>query len=189
MKGKISVQKLCAAALLTALGIVIPMFMPVKVVIPPASFTLASHVPILIAMMISPVVAVTVALGTTVGFLFGGFPIVIVLRAATHLVFALLGSLYLRKNPKILLTGLRVRIFSFIIGLIHAFCEVLIVAVFYFGGQMASSYYQSGFLQSVLLLVGLGTVVHSMVDFEIALAVAKVLLKQKGFSFLNSAPK
>ena len=48
---------LTTAALLTALAILIPQVMP-KIVIPPASFTLASHVPIMIGMLISPAVAV-----------------------------------------------------------------------------------------------------------------------------------
>ena len=42
---------LTTAALLTALAILIPQVMP-KIVIPPASFTLASHVPIMIGMLI-----------------------------------------------------------------------------------------------------------------------------------------
>ena len=58
---------LTTAALLTALAILIPQVMP-KIVIPPASFTLASHVPIMIGMLISPVGAVIVAFGSTIGF-------------------------------------------------------------------------------------------------------------------------
>ncbi len=45
------------------------MVMP-KIMIPPASFTLASHVPLFIAMFFTPGVAVAVALGTTFGFFF-----------------------------------------------------------------------------------------------------------------------
>ncbi len=48
-------------------GVIIPMVMP-KIMIPPASFTLASHVPLFIAMFFTPGVAVAVALGTTFGF-------------------------------------------------------------------------------------------------------------------------
>ncbi len=184
MKRKQSVQMLCVSALLSAIGIIIPMIMPIKVVIPPASFTLASHVPIFLAMMICPTAAIVVAIGTTLGFFMGSFPIVIVLRAGSHLVFALLGSLYLKKNPSILNTALPFRVFSLLIGLLHAVCEVFVVATFYFGGNMAQSYYQSGFLNSVLLLVGLGTVIHSMVDLEIAQFVAKMLRKQKGIDSL-----
>lgn len=179
MKRKQSAQMLCITALLIAIGIVIPMVMPLKIVIPPASFTLASHVSIFVAMMISPSVAVAVAVGTTLGFFLGGSPIVIVLRAASHFVFALLGAFYLKKNPAILNTALPLRVFSLLIGLLHAVCEVFVVAAFYFGGNMTQAYYQSGFLRSVLLLVGVGGVIHSMVDFEISYFVTKILRKQR----------
>ena len=44
-----SVYRLAVAALLCAVGIMIPMVMPIKVYIPPMSFTLASHVAIFLA--------------------------------------------------------------------------------------------------------------------------------------------
>ena len=69
------VQNLTISALLIAFGIAIPMFMPIKLIIGPASYTLASHVPLFIALFISPAVAAAVALGTTLGFFFAGFPI------------------------------------------------------------------------------------------------------------------
>ena len=53
MKPKTKNQFITLTALLTALAIVIPMIMPVKIIIPPASYTLASHVPIFLAMFIS----------------------------------------------------------------------------------------------------------------------------------------
>lgn len=181
MDRKHSMQSLCAAALLIAVGIVIPMFSPVKIVLPTASFTLASHVAIFIAMMISPGVAAAVALGTTAGFLLGGFPVMVVLRAATHLVFVLLGAFYIQKNPGVLASPVKVRVFSLAIGVIHAFCEVVVVTGFFFGGNMDVTY---GFVQSVLLLVGVGSIIHSMVDFEISLVIVKALQKQKSFSSL-----
>lgn len=185
MKRNQSARMICIAALLNAIGILIPLVMPIKLVIPPASFTLASHVPVFLAMMISPAVALAVAIGTTLGFFLGGFPPVIVLRAASHIVFALLGAFYLKKNPAILDTAaLPLRAFSLLIGLLHAVCEVFVVAAFYFGGHMTQAYYQSGFLHSILLLVGLGTVIHSMVDFEIAQMAARLLRKQRGLDSL-----
>ena len=42
-------RNLTITALLMALAIMIPIMMPLKVVIPPASYTLASHVPIFLA--------------------------------------------------------------------------------------------------------------------------------------------
>jgi niacin transporter len=184
------IVRLCVAAMLTAIGIVIPMFMPLKFVLEPASFTLASHVATFIAMLISPGVTLVVCFGTAAGFLLGGFPLVIVLRAATHVVFAMCGTFYLKSHPQILSQPVGLRIFSLLIGIIHGACEVVAVSVFYFGGSMGEAYYQAGFLQSVLLLVGVGTAIHSMVDFEIALLLRRALIKEKtiGALFIKSPP-
>ncbi|WP_041556310.1 hypothetical protein [Carnobacterium sp. 17-4] len=176
------VHKLTIAALLVAVGILIPMVSPVKLILEPASFTLASHVAIFIAMFISPMIALTVALGTALGFLLGGFPIIIALRALTHVVFAGVGSYFLLRNPSILQSTAKTQLFSFLIGLLHAICEVAVVSVFYFGGEMTTAYYTQGFLQSVFLLVGAGTIVHSMIDFTLAHVVWKSLMSRSTFS-------
>ena len=63
MKSKTNTFQLALAGMLIAIGIVIPMFSPIKIIIEPASFTLASHVPVFIAMFISPMMAAAVALG------------------------------------------------------------------------------------------------------------------------------
>lgn len=180
-----SILKMTAAALLIAIGIVIPMFMPIRFVWEPASFTLASHVAIFIAMMLSPAIAAAVAVGTTIGFFMGGFPLVVVLRAATHLVFAMAGALWLQRRPTTLESPIGTRLFSLAIGLLHAACEVLVVSAFYFGGGMGSLYYEQGFLRSVMLLVGVGSVIHSMVDFEISLLVFRVLNRDKQLAVLQ----
>jgi niacin transporter len=99
MGNKIDLKTMITAALLCAVGIIIPILSPVKFVMEPASFTLASHVALFIAMFISPFTAAIVAVGTSLGFLLGGFPIVIVARAATHIVFALIGAIIIRKKP------------------------------------------------------------------------------------------
>lgn len=173
------VRNLTITALLIAVGIIIPMYSPVKLVIPPASYTLASHVAIFIAMFISPSSAVAVAIGTTLGFFIGGFPIVIVLRAATHLVFALLGAFFLKKDPAIIRQPIRLRLFSLVVALLHGALEACVVAWFYAAGQLSDANYQSGFFLSVIVLVGFGSVLHSLIDFEISLIVVKALQKQK----------
>lgn len=165
------------SALLCAIGIIIPIISPLKITLEPASFTLASHVAIFIAMFISPATAVSVAAGTAAGFLFAGFPIVIVFRAASHVVFAFVGALYLKKHPSALKSLKSSQIFSFTIGLLHGISEVIIVIPFYFGNHMSSAYYARGFIVSVVLLVGVGTVVHSMVDFYLAQAIWKPVSK------------
>lgn len=162
------------SALLCALGILIPMTFP-SFRIEPASFTLASHVPVILAMFISPTVASFVAIVTTFGFFVAGFPIVIVLRAATHLIFALIGSYTLKKNNNILLSYTKTALFSTIISIIHGAAEVAIVTYFYWANGMTDAYYEKGYFVSVFLLVGLGTIIHSMIDFSIAVFVWKPL--------------
>jgi len=175
MKQNYKLQSMVIAALLCTIGIIIPMYSPVKIMMEPASYTLASHVPVFIAMFISPWVAVSVAFITTFGFLFAGFPIVIVLRALTHVVFAGLGAFILTKNRKILLSVKNTVIFSFFIAVVHAICEVSVVTLFYWGSGMTSAYYEKGYLFAVIGLVGVGTIIHSMIDFGIAIFVWKPL--------------
>ncbi|MCL1848337.1 MAG: hypothetical protein FWF83_01490 [Clostridiales bacterium] len=179
-----SALKLSVMGLLIAIGIIIPMFSPIKIVLEPASFTLASHVAIFIAMYISPVMAVAVAVGTTAGFFLGGFPLVIVVRAASHVVFAFVGAYYLQKAGGASFSAVKLRVFSVIVALVHGFFEALVVSVFFYDGNMSQAYYQRGFLTSVVLLVGIGTVVHSMVDFEIANVVVLALRRQRAFQKL-----
>jgi niacin transporter len=171
-----------AAALLIAIGILIPLISPFKISLEPASFTLASHVAIFLAIMIGPAVACVVTIGVFFGF-FLSFPLVIALRAASHIVFALVGSFYLKYRRDTLLSLKKAHVFSFLIGVIHAICEVAVVFGFYFGSGMAG--YTSVLM--VVQLIGARSVVHSMVDFEIAYIIYRALRKQKGFSNLLSS--
>ncbi|MCL2631767.1 MAG: hypothetical protein FWD45_01565 [Coriobacteriia bacterium] len=170
-----SALKLAITGLLIAVGIVIPMLSPFKIVFEPVSFTLASHVAIFVAMFISPSMAVAVAAGTAAGFFLGGFPIVIVFRAASHVVFSLFGAYWLRRKSELVEGGLALRLYSFVVGLVHALCELAVVAAFYFAGNVSALYYQKGFVLTVVLGIGLGTVIHSMVDFEIAYRIVAPL--------------
>lgn len=152
---------ICIAGLLSAISIMIPMFAP-KIIIEPASFTLASHVAVFIAMFISPVMAISVALISSIGFFIGPFPLIVVLRALTHLIFAFVGAMLLKKNNNILLSPKTMIPFALFLSVLHAIAEVMVVSLYYFGtGKSTSTYYLLG-------LVGVGTVIHSMVDFSIA---------------------
>lgn len=172
-----NVKILTIAGLLSALGIIIPMFAP-KLPLPPASFTLASHVPIFIAMFISPVVALLVALTTTLGFFITSSPI-IALRAFTHIIFALLGAYAIKKYPSIMQSKQKFIFFAVVISIIHAFAEVVVVTYFYFykGTDISELFHQKGYLFTVVLLVGVGGFIHSLVDFAIAVFVWKPIKK------------
>jgi len=168
------VKLMTISAMLAALGILIPMTFP-SIRLEPASFTLASHVPVFLAIFISPIVAAFVAIVSTLGFFVAGFPLVIVLRAATHLIFALTGSLILKRNNALLTSIRNTALFSFFISLIHGVAEVAVVTYFYQISGMSSAYYEKGYFVSVFLLVGIGTLIHSMIDFSLAVFVWKPL--------------
>lgn len=178
MRNNSSTKAIVISALLCSIGIIIPMFSPIKIILEPASFTLASHVAIFIAMFISTKTALFVTLGTTVGFLLGGFPIVVALRALSHLVFVSIGSIYINKN-KNTINDVKSSIgYSFIIGLIHAVSEVLIIIPFYFGQSLSQGYYDKGFIVSIFGLVGVGTIIHSMLDFSLSVYIWNILPKE-----------
>ncbi|MGF3067259.1 hypothetical protein [Facklamia sp. P13055] len=165
-------RQLTFASLLTAIGIIIPMVMPLKIVIPPASYTLASHVAIFMAMFISPFTAVLVSLGTSLGFQLAGFPMIIVARAASHVVFAFVGAKMLQQKPQWLATSRNKWTFSFIINLIHAVAEVFVVYVITQAGFSQAS---ENFLYVLIVLVGGGTLIHGMVDYFLSDYFAKQL--------------
>lgn len=164
MKQNTRLQKMCIAALLCAIGILIPMISPVKINLGPMSFTLASHVALFIAMFISPSVAAVVSLGTTLGFLLAGFPPVVVLRALSQIVFVLVGAFWLAKKPNTLKTHGGIALFALCTGLIHAAGEAIVVTAFWFSGAS----FEGTFISTVLGLVGVGTLLHSFVDFYLA---------------------
>ena len=176
MNTKTKVQNMTMAGLLCGIGILIPMVSPIKIPIGPfGSFTLASHVAIFIAMFLSPVTALCVALGTTLGFFFN-FPLPVVMRALSHVIFAVLGASYLRKYPDALLDAKHTIIFSVLIALIHALCEVIAIMPLFLGGNFAVG---KGLLYGVLIPVGGVTIIHSLVDFGIATVIWKALEKAR----------
>ncbi|MCQ5131199.1 hypothetical protein NE562_16195 [Butyricicoccus faecihominis] len=172
-----SLYHLVLAGVLCAIGIIIPMFSPIKIRLDPMSFTLASHVAVFLAMFISPAVGVAVSLGTTLGFFLGGFPLPVVLRALSHIIFAAAGAIYLRKRPELVdfhqpveNRGLKLTVFGCWTSLIHGVCEALIVIPFY-----AATLSGGELIRVVLLLVCVGSFVHSMIDYAISLIIWKPL--------------
>lgn len=172
------------SAILIAVGTVIPMFMP-KVIVGPMSFTLASHVAVMLALFISPSVAIAVALGTTLGFFIAGFPLVVVIRALSHVIWAFLGAYYVKKYPQTFESPVKTLLFTLAIAGIHAVGEMIAVIPFYYGTGMDVQ----TFCYMVFGLVGLGTIIHSSVDFGISLVVWKVLSKNASIANVSNVKK
>ncbi|CAM4215767.1 hypothetical protein AT575_05415 [Streptococcus penaeicida] len=174
-------QTIAYASILVAFGILIPMIMPVKIIIGPASFTLASHLPLFLATFISLPVAIFVALGTTLGFFLAGFPIVIVMRAFSHLAFAGIAAVLIKKRPEILQNPVQLVPFALIINLIHALAEFLVVLLL-----TRTAHTEMSYIWSILGLVGLGTLIHGMVDFFLASWLWVTLTKKLGLKIATN---
>lgn len=153
-----NIKKLTYSGLLTALAIVIPLtFGFLKVQIGPFSATLASHVPVFIAMFLGPFAAVLVGVGSALGFLISA-PAVVAARAFMHTFVGLAGAVLLKRGVS----------FSKVVAItapIHAILEAISVIPFGFT------------MYKVLMVVGVGTFLHHMVDGVIAFVLIKALSK------------
>lgn len=177
-QSKKHVQMMCITAMLIAIGILIPIISPIKIILEPMSFTLGSHVAIMAAMFVSPMTALGAAIGTTVGFYLYGFTLPVVLRAFTHIIWAYGGALYLKKHPDLFKNPWKIILFNVIIGVVHALCEVIIVLPMYGGYDASELFYL------LFVLVGIGSLVHSMVDFTISLLAWKAIAKSSAMQHL-----
>jgi niacin transporter len=159
------VREIVWGGLLTSLALIIPLAFGgfLGITLPPFSATIASHVPVMIAMLISPLVAFMVAAGSALGF-FLKLGAVIGARAGMHIIFAVLGA-YLIKHGRSFKTALLATL------PVHAVSEALIVLPFGFTLQKAG------------VVVGIGTGLHHIIDSLIALSVFALigyLIPQKG---------
>lgn len=153
-------KEIVLGGLLTGLALLIPLVFRgyLQVAIPPFSATLCSHVPEMLAMLVSPAAAVMVGIGSTVGFLATLGPVVAV-RAFVHVFWGALGAVLVRRGWPLwgaLLVALP----------IHALGEALVVLPFGFT------------LYKAFVLVGLGTLLHHVADSGITLLVAQVVARQ-----------
>ena len=179
MKNKISTKDLVVSALLIAIGILIPMIftgLPFRIVVGPYSATLMAHVPVIISMFISPWTAIFTTIGTTIGFFFTA-PVIVAVRAASHIIFAVLGAFLVKKGMKLLPLCL-------ITGVVHAILEGIVVMIFFTGGLSTPT---EGYSIAALVIITIvGTFAHHVVDFIISYVVAKALAKAK---MLSPIPK
>jgi niacin transporter len=157
-----NLRTLVYAALLTAMAIVIPIsFGFLKIQIPPFTATIASHVPMFLAMTISPAAAAFVGVGSALGFLMTS-PAVVAARAFMHVFVGLSGAILLRNNisfTKMIL----------ITAPIHGVLEAIAVIPFGFAWF------------NILVVVGVGTVLHHFVDGAISYGLVKALSKTRNY--------
>ncbi len=137
---RMDTKKIVISALLVGLAVVIPYISLPVLPIPEFSVTLFAHVAILIAMFLGVEVSILAALGSVLGFYLKGMPLVVVMRAASHILFLIVGAVLLRKwkdkNWSVYVTGA-------VTGVIHALCEAVVVA-FWFQSSAVSTTFSVG---------------------------------------------
>lgn len=165
----IKTKDIVLAALLTALSVLIT-FSPLKLPMPaPFSVTLGSHVPTLLALFISPAVAVLTVIGSCVGFWVSTGNIIIVLRAAMHVLFSLVGWYMISKK------GWNIFLAIIVTSLLHAGAEALVV---YFLTPLIFSD-KAAAVNTLTVMAFVGTVFHHFVDCAITAPVLYALTKAR----------
>ncbi len=176
MTNRPNTKNMVITALLIAFGIIIPTaFGFLRVILPPAfTATLTAHVPIFVAMFISPASAIFTAIGTALGFLLAGLDMVVAIRAASHIIFAIVGAVMINKKTGIVSVGV-------VTAILHALCEALVVYIFLALGWTTSA---DSFVKVAFYTTGIGTLVHHTVDYIIAIILIKALSKTKAIGDL-----
>lgn len=178
MKKSLNVKDMVITALLIAFGIIIPTaFSGLRVILPPAfTATLTAHVPIFVAMFISPISAIFTAIGTALGFLLSGtVDLVVTVRAASHIVFAIVGAYMLQRGKSIVLCGV-------VTAVLHALFEALVVFLFLSMGWTKGA--ESSVFEMAFYVTGIGTIIHHIIDYIIAVALITALAKTKAIKKL-----
>ena len=162
-KNRISTKDIAIAALLTALALAIPLFMPIKLVLEPIfSATFASHVPGILSMFVGPFAVIGTAVGSALGFIQLG-PWVS-LRAFSHIIFGLFGYRMLSKKWNLFLVLL-------LTGLLHAGAEMIV-------GLISIPFIVTpagGLLKYIIITIGCGTLIHHCIDFAISVVIIYAL--------------
>lgn len=162
------IKQMVYAGLLTALAIIIPIqFGFLRITLGPFTATLASHIPMFFAMLISPFVAIIVGIGSTLGFLMAGSDPVIIARAATHIIVGYVGAKIIMKNQSYVKA-------ASITAPIHGLLEAAVVIPF-FGLN----------IYKLLIVVAVGTILHHIVDSTLAYAVVKSVAKSRKKNIYN----
>lgn len=163
------VKEMTYAGLLTALAIIIPVqFGFLRVIIPPFTATLAAHVPMMLAMIISPMVAVVVGVGSTLGFLMSGLAMPVVLRAATHILVGYIGAKIIIKNKSYVKAAI-------ITAPIHGLLEMIVVIPF-----IGMNAYQ------LFVVTAIGGMLHHCADSVIAYVLVKAIAKARRTDIYNA---
>ena len=164
-----SVREYTITGLLVALSIVIPMFMPLKIIIPPFTMTFAAHVPAILSMFISPLAVVLVSIGNAIGFM--GLGPIVVVRAASHVIFGLIGCYMVKKRMNYVLIIL-------VTMIIHGLSEFTVI--FGFSTTLLAN---TASIWATAYTTLFGTMLHHIIDFAISTPILIALTRTKNITY------
>lgn len=160
------IRKLTYTALLIAFAIIIPLYFGAfKIQLGPFTATLASHVPIFLSMLMGPEVAIVVGLGSALGFLMTA-PVFVAARALMHVAVGYVGAVIIKKGGSLSKALL-------ITAPIHGILEAIAVIPFGFT------------VYKILVVIGIGTIIHHAMDSAITLVLVKALAKTGHTEFVK----
>lgn len=162
------IRKLVLTALLAAIAMIIPFAVFFKVIIPPFTATLGSHVPMFLSMLLGPKAAIFVGLGSAFGFFLNLGPLVGA-RALMHSVVGAIGAVLLKR-------GWSFTVVALITAPIHGLLEVLVVLPF-----MPFDAFK------LFIVTGVGSMLHHFVDAAISYVMVKALSKSRSFEFAKDS--
>lgn len=164
-------KNLTMTALLTSIAIIIPFAGFLRVYLFPFTATLGAHVPMFISMLLGPKFAIVVGLGSFLGFTLS-VDIIVGIRALMHVIVGYVGA-------KLFAKKISYRNAAIITAPLHGILEALVVLI-------AIPFTDSKFdLFNILIITGVGTVLHHLVDATISYFVAKPLQASRLVTFTN----
>ncbi len=164
-------KNIILAAVLSGLSLLFPLIFP-RIDIGITSVTLFSHLAIMIGVFVNPFVAVFTCIGALGAFAITNAPPTVLARAASHIVFAVVGSVLFHygKGYK----GISFYAVAGMITVLHAVFEML-AALFalLLGAAGTLNAYQ------ILIVVGVITCAHSLFDYAFAVLIYNALSAAK----------
>ena len=163
-------REIVIAGILTAFSILIAATFPKLPLPQPFTLTLGSHVPTMIAMFISPLVTVFTVIGSIIGFWIATGNPIVMLRAASHIIFAVVGMYMLKKNANIFLVII-------VTLILHATAELALV--YFLTGILTPDALAKSTITSLSYIAFVGTAVHHVLDSIVTSPILFALEKAK----------
>ena len=164
-------KNMILAAVLTGLSLLFPLIFP-RIDIGITSVTPFSHLAIMIGVFLNPFVALFTCMGALGAFLITGANLMVLMRATSHIIFAVVGSIFFFKGKGY--KGVSFYAVCGIITLLHAIGEMAAALIaLAIGVAGALDAYQ------ILVVIGLITCAHSIVDYSFAVIIYNTLRSAK----------